>query len=100
MAHAVVTLVGLLILLYPFTLGAHPAITCRGVEIRAGQSCAKADHSGVRTYEQSRRAADQAKPVVVGVGLLVAAFGAVLLAGDRSRRGSAEESVKRRGRIG
>lgn len=86
-AHTAVVLVGLLVLLYPLTLGAHPRVTCRGVQITAGQACTKADNSGVQTYEQRLRTANQAKPVIIGIGLLVAVFGAVLLAGDvRTRR--------------
>lgn len=86
MAHALVTLAGLLLVLYPLTVGAHPRVTCRGVQLHAGQSCAKADHSGVQTYEQRLHTANQAKPVLVGVGLFVAVFGAVLLVSDGQRR--------------
>lgn len=85
-AHLLLTLAGLLIVLYPVTLGAHPSIRCRGVEIGPGQSCPKADHAGVQTYEQRRRTLEQAKPVIVGVGLLVVGFGTYLLVGDRRRQ--------------
>jgi hypothetical protein len=83
--------VGLLVLLYPLTLGAHPRVSCRGVVITAGQACPKADHSGVQTYEQRLRTANQAKPVIAGVGLLVTVFGAVLLAADVRDRGQRGE---------
>lgn len=90
-AHLLVTLVGLLILLYPVTVGAQPDITCRGVTMGPGDTCAKADNSGVQTYEQRTRTAHQAKPVIIGVGLLVVAFGTFLLVSDvRKRRPEAE----------
>jgi hypothetical protein len=100
LAHAVLTCVGLAILLYPLTVGANPTISCRGVQLQPGQSCAKADNSGVQTYEQRRRTALQARPVVAGVGLLVTAFGAVLLVGDlRGSRPSGGPAVEDRRRV-
>ena len=85
-AHAVVVLLGLLVLLYPFTLGASPAVTCRGTTMQPGDVCAKAGDTGTQTYEQ--RAADvrNARPVIVVGGLLVAGFGVVLLTGELRRR--------------
>jgi hypothetical protein len=70
---------GLLIVLYPLTLGASPEISCRGVVMGPGDTCAKAGGEGVQTYEQRVRAAEAAKPVILGVGLLVAGFGTFLL---------------------
>ncbi|HET9648585.1 MAG TPA: hypothetical protein VFP34_10185 [Microlunatus sp.] len=76
---------GLLIALYPFTLGAHPSITCRGVPMAPGQTCAKADGSAMETYEKRVQAARRARPIIVIVGLGVAAFGVALLMGARRR---------------
>ena len=45
LAHAVVVLLGLLVLLYPFTLGASPAVMCRGTTMQPGDVCAKAGES-------------------------------------------------------
>ena len=87
LAHGVLILVGLLILLYPLTVGATPDISCRGVPMRPGDSCAKAQESDVQTYEQRRRTANQAKPVIVVLGLLVTGFGSTLLLADVRRRG-------------
>jgi len=81
-AHAALILVGLLIFLYPLTVGATPDISCRGVQMHPGDSCAKAQNGGIQTYEQRARTARQARPVILGVGLLVAAFGSVLLVSD------------------
>lgn len=87
-AHAVVILVGLVILAYPVTIGAASEVTCRGVVMQPGGSCAKSDGSGVQTYEQRTADRRHAVPVIVGVGLLVTAFGVVLLGTEvrRSRR--------------
>lgn len=93
LAHLLLAIAGLLVALYPFTLGAHPTPTCRGVALQPGQTCAKADGSAEQSYEQRQAAARDAAPVIVGVGVLVAAFGTVLLIGDvrtRSRTPSSQ----------
>ncbi|WP_375423195.1 hypothetical protein [uncultured Friedmanniella sp.] len=84
-AHVLVVVVGLLVLVYPFTVGASPSVTCRGVVMQPGDTCAKAGDNGTQTYEQ--RAADvrNARPVIAAGGLLVAGFGAVLLRGELRR---------------
>lgn len=84
-AHLLLAVAGLLVAIYPFTLGAHPTPTCRGVELQPGQTCAKADGSAEQTYEQRQAAARNAAPVIVGVGMLVAAFGTGLLVADVRR---------------
>jgi hypothetical protein len=88
-AHAALILVGLVILLYPLTIGANPRISCRGVEMSPGDSCSKVDNAGVQTYEQRLRTANQAKPVILGVGVLVTGFASWLLVADVRRQGSA-----------
>jgi len=100
-AHAAVVLAGLVILLYPLTIGSHPRVVCRGVEMHAGQSCPKAGSAGVQTYEQRLRTANEAKPVIAGVGLLVTVFGAVLLRNEtRTRRTLPEDRVEDGGGVG
>lgn len=86
LAHALVALIGLVILAYPFTVGASPDVSCRGVTMRPGDSCAKADGSGAQTYEQRARDARNARPVIAVGGVLVTAFGVVLLVGELRRR--------------
>ena len=83
--HLVLAIAGLLVALYPFTLGADPTVTCRGVELRPGESCAKADGSSAQTYEARAADARNAAPVIVGAGVLVAVFGAGLLIADVRR---------------
>ena len=87
LAHLLVVLVGLALLAYPFTLGASTALTCRGEPMRPGSVCLKADGSAGQTYEQRLATRRSARPVLVGVGLLVTGFGAALLVGDLRRRG-------------
>jgi len=86
LAHAVVVLLGLLVLLYPFTLGASPAVMCRGTTMQPGDVCAKAGDTGSQSYEQRAAAVQNARPVVAVGGLLLAGFGVVLLAGELRRR--------------
>ena len=86
LAHAVVVLVGLVVLAYPFTLGATPHVTCRGVTMQPGDTCAKADNSGNQSYEQRARDLRNARPVIAVGGALLAGFGAVLLVGELRRR--------------
>lgn len=85
-AHGVVIVIGLLILAYPLTIGALTDPTCRGTVMQPGDTCPKADNSGVQTYEQRVADRRQAAPVVVVVGLLVTAFGTSLLVTDLRRQ--------------
>lgn len=93
-AHALLILVGLVIFLFPLTYGASPRISCRGVAMHPGDSCAKVQNAGVQTYEQRLRTARQARPVIIGVGLLVAGFGTALLVSDVRRRPGSEEPAR------
>ena len=51
--------------------------------MQPGDVCPKADGSAVQSYEQRARARDNAVPVIMAVGLLVAGFGGTLLIMDR-----------------
>ena len=84
-AHGVLIAIGLIIFLFPLTVGANPTISCRGVEMHPGDTCAKAQGGGVQTYEQRYRTASRAKPVIVSVGVLVIAFATYLLVADLRR---------------
>ena len=92
-AHLLLALVGVLIVAYPFTLGANPTPTCRGVQLQPGQTCSKADGSAQQTYEERLATARNATPVIVGVGLLAAGFGTALFIGD-VRRGREQISAR------
>ena len=84
-ANLVLVFAGLLILVYPLTIGAGSELTCRGVVMRPGDTCAKADGSATQSYEQRARARRNAVPVIMVVGLGVAGFGLSLLILDRRR---------------
>jgi hypothetical protein len=77
--NLVLVLVGIMIMVYPLTLGASAPISCRGVVMQPGDVCPKADGSAVQSYEQRARARTNAVPVIMIVGVLVAGFGGALL---------------------
>ncbi len=85
-AHLAVIIVGLLIMAYPFTLGAAETLTCRGAPMTPGSSCLKADGSEAESYADRISKAAVARPVVIGAGALLTAFGGFLLVGDVRRR--------------
>ena len=87
-AQLLLILAGLVMIGYGLTSVASPAISCRGVPMGPGTVCLKADGSAGQTYEQRLATRRAARPVVVGVGVGVTAFGTVLLVGDRRRRRS------------
>lgn len=86
LAHLLLALAGLAAIVYGFTFAGSTAVSCRGVPMGPGAVCRKADNSAGQTYEQRLATRRAAGPVVVGVGVVVAAFGTVLLVGDRRRR--------------
>lgn len=86
LAHLGLVVVGIMIILFPFTLGAEPNQDCRGVPMNPGDTCSKADGEALETYEDRVAKAEAAKPLIVGVGAVVVGFGAVLLYGSRRAR--------------
>ncbi len=84
-AQLILIVVGLVIFAYPLTLGAASMISCRGVSMGPGDTCAKADGKAVQTYEERLKAKRNATPVIMVVGVLVVAFGATLLITGRQR---------------
>lgn len=94
-AHAVVVLVGLVILAYPFTVGATPDVSCRGQAMAPGDTCLKADGKSTQSYEQRAGDARNARPIIVVVGLLVTGFGASLLVTEVRRTRRREDAAAR-----
>ena len=88
LTHLLVVLAGLALLAYALTFGSSTELTCRGVPMQPGSICLKADGSEGQTYEQRLATRRTARPVVVGMGLLISGFGTVLLVGDLRRRRS------------
>lgn len=86
LAHVLLLVAGLAVVAYAVTLGGSPEIRCRGAVMTPGSVCVKADGSEGQTYEQRLATRRSAQPVVAGVGVLVAGFGATLLVGDLRRR--------------
>ena len=87
LAHVAVIIVGLLIMAYPFTLGAAATLTCRGTAMAPGSTCQKADGSEAESYADRISKAAVARPIVVGAGGLLVIFGGYLLVGDLRRHG-------------
>jgi hypothetical protein len=92
-AHLLLVLAGLLAVAYAVTLGGSPDIRCRGVAMTPGSVCLKSDGSQGQSYEQRLATRRSARPVVAGVGVVVAGFGAALLVTDLRRRPSAVEDA-------
>jgi len=86
LAHAVLLLVGLVAIGYALTLGGTAELRCRDAVMTPGSVCVKADGSQGQSYEQRLATRRSARPVVAGVGVLVAGFGAALLVADLRRR--------------
>jgi hypothetical protein len=97
LAHLALLVAGLAVLAYALTLGGSPDLRCHDQVMRPGSVCVKADGSAGQTYEQRLATRRSAQPVVAGLGVLVAGFGAALLVGDLRRRptgtGSAVEDA-------
>ncbi|MGI3783171.1 MAG: hypothetical protein ACRYG2_20600 [Janthinobacterium lividum] len=85
-AHLLLLLAGLAVVAYALTLGGAPELRCHSEVMRPGSVCVKADGSEGQTYEQRIATRRSAEPVVAGVGVLVAGFGAALLVTDLRRR--------------
>ncbi|SEQ99686.1 hypothetical protein [Microlunatus flavus] len=85
LAHLVLVLVGLVAVVYGLSLGGADEVRCRGEVMTPGSVCVKSDGSEGQTYEQRLATRRSARPVVAGVGLLVAGFGTSLLVADVRR---------------
>lgn len=84
-AHIALAVVGTVAVVWALTLGASPAIECRGVPMAPGDVCSNAQGTRVQTYAERLDAALAARPVVGGVGAVVAAFGVGLALSERRR---------------
>ena len=85
-AHGILSAAGVLALGWSLTLGANPTIACREVTMQPGDVCTNAQGTKIQTYEERMEAAQQARPVIGGVGAAVALFGGVLIAGERRKQ--------------
>ncbi len=93
-AHVALVLIGLAALVWALTAG-EPQIRCRDQAMAPGDVCVNAQGTKQQTYAERVAAHHHARPVVAGVGILVAAFGGALAfvevrgagSSDRSRSG-------------
>ncbi|ESK60172.1 hypothetical protein PAJL_772 [Cutibacterium acnes HL042PA3] len=79
----VVAAAGVTLLVWGIMVMASPTISCRGVEMHPGDTCHKATYTAthtdtVQTYEQRRRSIAQSRPTVIGLGIALTVFGAVM----------------------
>lgn len=95
-AHLVLVVVGLAAVLWALMLGAHPTITCRDQVMVPGGVCSNAQGSRVQTYEERLTAHHQARPVIAGAGVLVAAFGGGLALTEARRLRRADSWARTR----
>lgn len=91
-AHLLVAVAGVAVMIWGAIALTHPSITCRGVEMHPGDSCATSSFSQVgagkvQTYEQRLSDARISQPFVIGMGGLMAAFGVLLFVQDVRRGG-------------
>ncbi|HNV10037.1 MAG TPA: hypothetical protein PKN27_01710 [Propionibacteriaceae bacterium] len=96
LAHAALALAGIGLLVWGLVF--NPRIACRGVQMYPGDVCTKNTFSQlnsdqVQTYEQRLHAAQQSQPVLIGLGLVVAAFGIVLLVLDVRRTQASSSAI-------
>ena len=82
-AHLALAGAGLAAVVWAVLLSANSTIWCREQVMHAGQVCTNAEGTKVQTYEERFSAAQWARPVVGGVGLVVAGFGVALYRGAR-----------------
>ncbi len=79
--HLVLVAVGLAGLVWALWLSASPVIVCRDVEMRPGDVCHNAEgRKGVQTYQERWDAAQQARPVVGVLSVVLVGFGGALSA--------------------
>lgn len=83
-AHLLVCLVGLGLIVWGLVIWVNPTASCRGETMQPGDVCHYASTTStetdrVQTYEQRINSLRQNAPIVIGLGVAVAAFGGWLL---------------------
>ncbi|MBK8463443.1 MAG: hypothetical protein IPL36_10505 [Nigerium sp.] len=91
LAHAALIVLGLAALVWALTAGT-PHITCRDQVMVPGDICVNAQGTKQQTYEERLAAHHQARPVVGGVGVALAAFGGALAFADVRGAGSSDRA--------
>lgn len=88
LGHLAVAVIGLAVALWAIANLLNPSITCRGVPMAPGDTCSNAAGTKMQTYEDRLEALEFSTPVMVGAGVLVAAFGVGLGVAEVRRTGS------------
>lgn len=81
--HVALAVVGVAAIVWALVWSATPTITCRGVVMQPGEVCANATGTRTQTYEERFAAAQQARPVIGGLGGVILVFGAGLAFAER-----------------
>ncbi|MFT3877222.1 MAG: hypothetical protein QM708_12480 [Propioniciclava sp.] len=90
-AHVALIVIGVGALVWALTAGT-PQISCRDATMGPGDICVNAQGTKQQTYEERLAAHRSARPVVGGVGVVLAAFGGVLVAGELRAAGSSDRA--------
>lgn len=88
LGHLVVVVIGLAVAVWAVANLLNPSIACRGVPMGPGDVCTNAEGTKIQTYEDRLEALRFSTPVMVGAGILVAAFGVGLGVAEVRRTGS------------
>lgn len=84
-AQLLLGLAGLAAIGWAVWWGADPQVVCRDQVMQPGDVCAHAGDDKVQTYEERVRTAQEARPVMGVVGLLVVGFAGYLWIGESTR---------------
>lgn len=84
-AHIALAVVGVAVVVWALATGLSPRIECRGVPMAPGDVCHNAEGTKVQTYDERLEALQHSTPVMVGTGLVIAAFGVGLALAERRR---------------
>lgn len=90
-AHVALVVVGVAALVWALTART-PEITCRDAVMRPGDVCVNAQGNKQQNYEERVAAHHNARPVVGGVGVVLAAFGGMLAMAEVRAAGSSDHA--------
>lgn len=93
--NLLIGLVGVVVLAAGLFWVGQGSVRCRGVEMYPGDVCTKSTFSELnsdttQTYEQRRASARASRPTVIGLGVALIGFSALMVVMDR-RRAAAQE---------
>lgn len=89
-AHVALAVVGVAVVVWALSTSLNPRIECRGTPMAPGDVCHNAEGTKVQTYDERLEALQHSTPVMVGTGVVIAAFGVGLVLAERRRHVSAQ----------